>query len=208
MRNPWLDIPLADYEAHMSLSTIGQSQLIASQLDLLVRNYRPRSVAIVGCAGGNGFDRLIDTSVSRVVGVDINSDYIEEARRRYEDHLPGLDLYVADIESAGSMFEPVDLLYAALVLEYVDLAPTMSVLRRHCQENGVLAVLTQLPHETIAHVSPSPYTSLRRLASGMRLIPQEELQQCARQAGFSPEDPGAALSAGGKHFSLSTFHAR
>jgi len=68
MRNPWLDIPLGDYEAHMALPAIGQSQLIADQLDILVRTYAPSSVAILGCAGGNGFERLIDTSVSRLVG--------------------------------------------------------------------------------------------------------------------------------------------
>jgi hypothetical protein len=26
-RNPWLDIPLGDYEAHMALPAVGQSQL-------------------------------------------------------------------------------------------------------------------------------------------------------------------------------------
>jgi hypothetical protein len=36
MRNPWLDIPLADYEGHMALPAIGQSRLIADQLDTLV----------------------------------------------------------------------------------------------------------------------------------------------------------------------------
>ena len=43
MRNPWLDIPLGDYEAHMALPAIGQSQLIADQLDILVRRYAPSS---------------------------------------------------------------------------------------------------------------------------------------------------------------------
>jgi hypothetical protein len=29
MSNPWLEIPLANYEAHMALPTIGQMRLIA-----------------------------------------------------------------------------------------------------------------------------------------------------------------------------------
>ena len=36
MSNPWLDIPLADYEAHMALPSIGQSRLIADQSEALV----------------------------------------------------------------------------------------------------------------------------------------------------------------------------
>jgi len=141
MRNPWLDIPLADYEAHMALPTIGQDRLIADQLSALIRTHEPSSVAILGCAGGNGFDCLLDAGLDRVVGVDINPRYIEEARQRYEGRIPGLDLRVADIQACMSLFEPVDFMYAALLFEYVDLARTMTVLRRHCKPNGVLAVI-------------------------------------------------------------------
>ena len=112
MRNPWLDIPLADYEAHMALPTVGQQRLIADQLDTLIGTYSPSSVAILGCAGGNGFDRLVRTSARRVVGVDINPDYIEQARRRYAGSIPGLELHIADIQSSASLFDPVDLIYA------------------------------------------------------------------------------------------------
>ena len=209
MRNPWLDIPLGDYEAHMALPAIGQSQLIADQLDILVRGYAPSSVAILGCAGGNGFERLIDTSVSRVVGVDINPQYIEAARQRYAGRVPGLKLQVGDIQTAAWLFEPVDFIYAALVFEYVDVARTMSVLRRHCKPEGILAVLSQVPHEALPEVSPSPYTSLRLLEPGMHLLPHEELQRHATQIGFTPEDSRKILSPGGKQFTVETFrHCR
>ena len=205
MRNPWLDIPLGDYEAHMALPAIGQSQLIADQLDILVRRYAPSSVAILGCAGGNGFERLIDTSVSRVVGVDINPQYIEAARQRYDGRVPGLKLQVGDIQTAAWLFEPVDFIYAALVFEYVDVARTMSVLRRHCKPEGILAVLSQVPHKALPEVSPSPYTSLRLLEPGMHLLPHEELQRHATQIGFTPEDSRKILSPGGKQFTVETF---
>ena len=208
MRNPWLDIPLADYEAHMSLPTIGQSQLIADQLETLVRTYSPRSVAIVGCAGGNGFERLVGTSVARVVGVDINPEYIEQARRRFEGRIPGLELLTADIQASTPLFDPVDLIYVALVLEYVDLEQAMGTLHRHCKPDGILAVLSQLPHETLTHVSPSPYTSLQLLAPGMHLVSQEELTLQARQVGFSAEHSSTVVSRGGKQFSVDAFRLR
>lgn len=208
MRNPWLDIPLADYEAHMSLPTIGQSQLIADQLETLVRTYSPRSVAIVGCAGGNGFERLVGTSVTRVVGVDINPEYIEQARRRLEGRIPGLELLTADIQASTPLFDPVDLIYVALVLEYVDLEQVIGTLHRHCKSNGILAVLSQLPHETLTQVSPSPYTSLQLLAPGMHLVSHEELIRQATQVGFATAQSTTVVSPAGKHFSVDTFRLR
>lgn len=208
MRNPWLDIPLADYEAHMALPTVGQADLIAHELEILLRRYSPSSVAIMGCAGGNGFECAACSGVSRLVGVDINPQYIERARERYEGRIPGLELHIADIQACQSLFDPVDLIYAALVLEYVDLDRTMGVLAAHCNSNGVLAVLSQLPHETMAHVSPSPYTSLQLLAPGMRLLSQEELRRQAEHAGFAPLHSRTAIAAGGKRLRIDEFRIR
>ena len=205
MSNPWLDIPLADYEAHMALPTVGQSQLMADELEGLVRRHAPTSLAVIGCAGGNGFDRLSGTSVARVVGVDINAAYIEQARRRYVGQIPGLELYVADVESAGVLFEPVDLVYVALVLEYVDTARAVRAIRRHCKPGSVLAVLLQLPHEELAHVSPSPYTSLQRLGPRMQLVAPEALQEHVRQAGFAAECSRTVAATGGKRFAVLEF---
>ena len=205
MSNPWLEIPLADYEAHMALPSIGQSRLIADQLEALVRTFRPHSIGIIGCAGGNGLDRLVGSSVSRVVGVDLNPDYIEQTRQRYAGCFPGLELYIADIQTAVSLFEPVDLLFVALVLEYVDLDRTMRALWRHCKDDGVLAVISQLPHQTMTDVSPSPYTTLSRLAPVMHLVSPKELQQRAGYAGFCSEHSSTILSPSGKSFSVDTF---
>lgn len=48
----------------MALPTVGQSLLIANELDILVRIRSPDSVAIIGCAGGNGFDRVARSNQS------------------------------------------------------------------------------------------------------------------------------------------------
>ena len=189
----------------MSLPSVGQARLIADELDALLKRHSPASIAIIGCAGGNGFDCVVGTAVGRVVGLDLNPQYIEQARARYERRIPGLELYIADIQTSDELFDPVDLIYVALVLEYVDLARTMRVLRCHCKPNGVLAVLSQLPHDSIAHVSPSPYTSLQLLAPAMRLISQEGLQRQARVAGFTHEHSRTIVSAAGKRFCINEF---
>lgn len=205
MSSPWLDIPLEEYEGHMSMATVGQAQLIAQHLEELVRESTPASVAVIGCAGGNGFERLVGSGVSRVVGVDINAQYVERLRERYAALLPGLELFVADIQSGERIFRPVDLLYVALVFEYVDARAAMSTLQRHCQPCGVLATLTQLPHESLGHVSASPYVSLKRLEPAMRLVASDVLVQEATRVGFALQESRTIAAAVGKQFALHTF---
>jgi hypothetical protein len=68
MNSPWLDVPLADYEGHMALPGIEQAQLLSDIFAGVLAKFSPRSVAVIGCAGGNGFDR-IPPAISRVVGL-------------------------------------------------------------------------------------------------------------------------------------------
>jgi hypothetical protein len=95
-----------------------------------------------------------------------------------------------------------------LLFEYVDVARTMTVLRRHCTPDGVLAVLSQAPHETMAHVSPSPYTRLQLLEPLMRLVSQDELQRHAMETGFMPQAARTIFSAAGKAFHGREFRLR
>jgi SAM-dependent methyltransferase len=204
--NPWLEIPLGDYEGHMSMPAIGQASMIADQLATLVARFRPSSVAVVGCAGGNGFDRL--ATLERIVGVDINPRYIDQASARYAAQIHALELYVGDIQREQQIFQPVDLIYAALVLEYVDLAQSMLNLARHCASGGVLATLVQLPHGSRSAVTPSPYSSLQRLTPAMTLVSPEELSAHATVAGFALEHSATIESPGGKRFAVHAFRSK
>ncbi len=58
MRNSWLDIPLADYESHMALPYVAQAQLLSDLFAEALQELSPESVALLGCAGGNGFEAL------------------------------------------------------------------------------------------------------------------------------------------------------
>jgi hypothetical protein len=58
MASPWLSIPLEDYEAHMESSPVQRAATLRAELRTAVDRYRPRSVAILGVAGGNGLSEL------------------------------------------------------------------------------------------------------------------------------------------------------
>ena len=83
LTSPWHDIPLADYEGHMGSPEVAQAPLLAATFADLLKKHVPRSVAILGCSGGNGFERIPIAQVTRVVGVDINSRYVERLRGRF-----------------------------------------------------------------------------------------------------------------------------
>lgn len=205
MRNPWLDIPLAEYEGHMALPAVKQAEMLADELEFAVRQHSPKSIALLGCAGGNGLDRLVGTGVERVVGIDINPAYVEAVRSRFRSRIPGLELYVADIQCALPELAPVDLLFAALIFEYVDVAMTMSSLQTLCTPGGALVIILQAASSSLEAVSPSPYNSIRLLAPAMRLLDQADVQNQAIAAGFSLASSRVVNLQSGKHFIVLSF---
>src|SRR5690349_21449618 len=120
MRNPWLDIPLGDYEGHMASPQVGQAQLLSDTLAESLRTYSPRSIALLGCAGGNGLEQVDISKTDRVVCVDINPRYVEQVCARFGSRIPMLEATVGDIQSDDFSFAPVELVFAGLLLEYVD----------------------------------------------------------------------------------------
>jgi SAM-dependent methyltransferase len=208
MRSPWLDIPLADYEGHMSLPRTGQADMLATHFSALLAEWTPTSAAVIGCAGGNGFDRLNVAVTRRVVGIDINPHYIQELAYRYAASIPGLELYVRDIQEPVDRIEPVDLIYAALVLEYVDPVPVLRNLRAICRPEGILATVLQLASDRAATITDSPFASLQGLAPAMRLLSPGELTGTAVEAGFAPLASRRIALVSGKEFMAQIFQRR
>jgi SAM-dependent methyltransferase len=205
MRNPWLSIPLDDYENHMALPAVGQAQMIADQLDLALARWSPTSIAVLGCAGGNGLDVIAERAVARVVAVDVNPDYIERTRARHALRLRGLELVSADVESESLTYDPVDLTYAALLFEYVDVLAALKTVKRNSRPKAVLTTILQLPHKAIPTVSASPYKSLRGLASALKLVAPGTLRDAAADAGFTAADSSIIQLPSGKRFCVQNF---
>jgi hypothetical protein len=201
--NPWLGIPLADYEAHMALPQVGQARLLADLFAAELRARSPSSVAVLGCAGGNGFEHA--PSTLRVVGVDVNADYVAAARARFAHRLPRLELHVADLERTKLDLEPLDLVFAALVLEYVEPGALLERIAGWLAPHGTLTTVLQLPSADVDEITPSPFTSLARLAPRLRLLPPERLARLAAGRRFRALDTRTVAATGGKHFAVQSF---
>ena len=207
MRNPWLDIPLADYEAHMASPEVAQAQMIAGALAELLQTHRPRSLAVIGCAGGNGFERVDRLQTTRVVGVDINPSYLAEARRRFDGAFDALELICADVgaETDELAFAPVDLIFAALIFEYVDARVVLPRLAARLNAGGLLAVLLQLPALGVPEITRTSHTRLATLAPVMRLVDPDAIADAARVAGLAPSGIRRIDLPTGKSFQLLRF---
>jgi trans-aconitate methyltransferase len=189
----------------MALPEIAQARMLADELESAVRQHAPSSVAIIGCSGGNGFERLIGTTVERIVGIDINPTYVAAAQARFGTQLPKLALYVADIQDAMPNITPVAMIFAGLIFEYVGLRAAMHNLLRLCGPDGTLVAVLQAPSADAAPVSPSPYRSLQRLAPAMRLRNAHEVRDAAIEAGFASAATRSLTLPSGKSFIVSSF---
>jgi hypothetical protein len=205
MRSPWLDIPLAHYEGHMALPSVGQADMLATQFGGLLASWRPESAAVIGCAGGNGFDRVRVAVTKRVVGIDINPHYIQELAYRHAATIPGLELYVRDIQEPLAGIGPVKFIYAALVMEYVEPAAALGNLASLCAPDAILATVLQLPSGHGPPVTDSPFVRLRDLAPVLHLVPPEELAARASEQGFTPLAMRHLTVASGRQFALQLF---
>jgi trans-aconitate methyltransferase len=189
----------------MSWPGVGQADMLATQFAQLLVKWDPASAAVIGCAGGNGFDRLDAGVTRRVVGIDINPQYIQELAYRYAATLPGLELYVRDIQEPIERIEPVDLIYAALVLEYVEPGPVLRNFKVLCRPQGVLATVLQLPSDKGETIAESPFASLKGLAPAMHLVSPTALAVCAAESGFTPLESRRIVLSSGKAFALQVF---
>lgn len=208
MKNPWLDIPLSDYEAHMALPGVAQAQLLADILAGQLQSLRPRSLAVLGCAGGNGFERIDPDITSRVVGVDLNGLYLKEARNRFQKTFRTLELVEGDIQNDATEFDPVELIYAALILEYVNVGTTFSHLHRLLSPGGTLVTVIQLSNAAIPAVTLSPYSSLNALEALMQFFAPKDLRALAERNGLRQISSATRQTQPGKQFQIQVFQAR
>jgi len=203
---PWTQIPLNDYESHMNLPEIGQASYLADTMGELAQMIQPQTVAVIGCAGGNGFDQLKESGVEHLIGIDINNDFCDIAFDRYGEQFEHLEIMTADFCDETCEFDPVQFLFAGLFFEYVDLQRAIKKCAEQIVSGGYFAAVIQLPCDTIAEISPSPLSeTLSQLSSIMNLIDPVQLEQIAAESGFTLLDSRIDTLESGKSFKLFLF---
>lgn len=202
--NPWLIVPASDYEDHMREA--GQFAVLRGIFADVYREARPPALAILGCATGNGLELVDPVITSYCVGLDLNPDYLRVVRQRFPNTAFVLELRCEDVMRAELPPKRFQLVHAALLLEYVVEPRTLlERIRTWLAPEGLCSIVLQLPSETQAMITPSPYRSLGALAEIMRLHDPRAVSQRAKDAGLEELKAWEVPVAGGKRFHVALF---
>jgi len=154
MKNPWEEIPLEDYEGHMSLDSVRQLQVLNEIMRGQLDAYPVSRVMILGVAGGNGLEHIRKGQFEKVYGVDVNAAYLEAAVARYPHLKDVLECLRVDLAEESCRLPEADLLIADLLVEYIGYARFQSAVRQVNPRYVSCAIQINLED---GWVSDSPY---------------------------------------------------
>jgi len=125
MTNPWTLILLEDYENHMNSNEVQQYPILNKIMDLQLNSYKYKSVIVLGSGGGNGLEYA--NKDSEIYCVDVNSEFLEETKKRYSD-IKNLKTLCLDLRTDFQKLQQADLIIANLLIEYIGYSAFKSII--------------------------------------------------------------------------------
>lgn len=119
MSNPWEEIRLCDYEAHMSRDDVFQLQVLNRLTAEQLFSCEAKTLMFLGVAGGNGLQHIHPRNFERIYGVDINRDYLSACVARYPELEGIFEPIWADLCDASTFLPRADFVIANLLIEYI-----------------------------------------------------------------------------------------
>jgi SAM-dependent methyltransferase len=184
---------------------VRQLEFLSRVFGELVGEFDPESLLLLGCATGNGLERLGPGRLRRLVGLDINPEYLEICRERYAGRIPGLELVRADFASFDLEPASIDFVHAALFFEYVEPAAALTKISRWLRPRGILAAVLQLPHGSGGNVSETEFEGVKVLEPAIRLVDPGIFVRLAREAGFAEIRSSRETLESGKAFFVGVY---
>jgi hypothetical protein len=201
--NPWLNIPLEDYERHMSHHLVGQSILLNSLTKKYLDEIKPETAVFLGIAGGNGLEHIDKNITQSVIGIDINQDYLNTAFIRYKQTIASLQLVNLDIVKNSESICKADFVWAALVLEYTGMDKVLEFCTNNIRKGGHLIVSIQ-SNNNKQSVSPTGIDSIKKAGEIFSIVNPEKLLSKAEETGYRLTGKEENALPNGK--SIITFH--
>lgn len=188
MDNVWNKIPLEDYELHMQHASVGQLHLLNDLTKKYLEKLSPEIVMFLGIAGGNGLEHIDNEITKEVFGIDINQSYLDETAKRFKNQIPILHLLNVDISSRETeRLTKANLIWAALIFEYVDTDTCFEFIKNNIKENGYLVVTIQ-ENNGVSSVSKTGIETIKSAGQIFRIVPESELLSSANKFGFCKID--------------------
>jgi len=158
MSNPWEEIDLTIYEKHMSSAEVYQLQLLNEITREQLMDNEQTYVAILGVAGGNGLDNIDISRTKKVYAVDINKNYLNLCRERYEFMGDTLELLCMDLTGDEAVLPFTNLLICNLIVEYIGEGKFVAAIERNKSNVEVISCVIQKNNNN-SFVSASEHNS-------------------------------------------------
>jgi hypothetical protein len=181
--NPWIHIPLVDYERHMSHHMVGQSALLNALTKKYLEEIKPATAVFLGVSGGNGLEHIDGQITKSVYGIDINSDYLYTASVRHKQSIPSLQLLNLDISKNTKTICQADFIWAALVLEYSGIDKALAFSTNNIRKGGHLIVSIQ-SNNNVSSISPTGIESVKKAGEIFSIVDPDEFLSRATETGF------------------------
>ncbi|WP_242340926.1 class I SAM-dependent methyltransferase [Anaeromyxobacter sp. SG66] len=179
--NPWTVVQADDYERHMGPEGLDQRAPLAAIFQEAYLAAQPGRLLVLGCGTGNGLDHVDPSVTSRIVGVDVNLQYLGIARQRYFHLGPRLELYCAEAEKFRAAPGSFDLVHVPLLFEYVFPEVLVRRVAEWLADGGGCTAVVELPGGD----GPTPPSKpLQLIGRAKRLVPPEELEQLFEHYGM------------------------
>jgi SAM-dependent methyltransferase len=203
-QNPWIRIPAGDYEGHMNLPGVAQTDFLNGIFNSALCKHDATSVALLGCATGNGLENIQCESTKYLTVIDINPEFIEILKTKY-GHLESiLEPVCADLKNYKLKEKSFTLIFAGLIFEYLEYQSLLESISSALTSKGVLVCVLQLPSENISAISESPFQSLKQLQPIMKLVSPEQFLSAAEKFGLKPFDQKIETLPSGKSFFIAS----
>ncbi len=201
MNNPWIDIDLSDYVNHMSSPEVGQYQMINECFKTVLEKIKPRRIFVPGCTIGNGFEYINWQRVEKVTALDINPDFLKVLQERFSAQ-EKLEIIAGDFNLFKGNNRVYDLIFSALIFEYIDIKSALCKFRGMMNKSSVLFAIIQLPDINQSKVSKTKYKSLEKLGPYITLMSPEEFIKEIDEAGLKISASTKRTLKNGKSFLL------
>src|SRR5262249_55860437 len=145
--------------------------------------------------------------VRRVVAVDFNPEYLAVCTDRHAASFARFEPVLHDLSQGPPALEPVECLYAGLVLEYVPTDRFFAYLASLMAGGGIFAALLQMPSPDLPAVSASPFRSLEKLRPVFSPVDSEWMHDTLVMNGFSPVEKERIVLGSGKSFHFAAYRS-
>jgi SAM-dependent methyltransferase len=197
-------VTAAEYEALMGPEGLDLLAPLSRAFAQVYRAARPARLLVLGCGTGAGLEHVDPAVTARVVGVDLNLQYLAVARQRHQRLGARLELYCADARTADLAEGGFDLVHAALLAEYLDPEALVAAMARAAAPGATCAVVQRLPGGEPAEEA-WPAESVRALAEATRLVEPADLSALLARRGLRRAGAWEVAARGGRRLRASIF---